>query len=339
MGKNITRKEFLRGAAIGAAGVGLLGVTGVDVLSKPAKAEPAAEATAAQGYKNASSWCLASQNVTWDEEHDIVIAGYGMAGTAAYIEAVEIDPNVDVVIYDKSDEANAGGQAIASGQCVIFVQKEDIETFRTYMRNLNAPQVIPEEDFNWLTNEFATDLEWIQGALEPVGYEVGYSGGGALRWGTLLVEFPLLEGADFVGATGHFRDKNGGVPFENGGCWNGFSKAAEYRGAKPLYEHQVVSLIQDSVTKRGGRRSGEEARRLHHLCEGPQGRSAGHRRLRGQPADVPGLQRRRPHLQRGLPLRHRRRHQDADGGRRPAVAHGQPHHVLRLLPRHQGARL
>ena len=250
MGKNITRKEFLRGAAIGAAGVGLLGVTGVDVLSKPAKAEPAAEATAAQGYKNASSWCLASQNVTWDEEHDIVIAGYGMAGTAAYIEAVEIDPNVDVVIYDKSDEANAGGQAIASGQCVIFVQKEDIETFRTYMRNLNAPQVIPEEDFNWLTNEFATDLEWIQGALEPVGYEVGYSGGGALRWGTLLVEFPLLEGADFVGATGHFRDKNGGVPFENGGCWNGFSKAAEYRGAKPLYEHQVVSLIQDSVTKR-----------------------------------------------------------------------------------------
>lgn len=250
MGKNITRKEFLRGAAIGAAGVGLLGVTGVDVLSKPAKAEPAAEATAAQGYKNASSWCLASQNVTWDEEHDIVIAGYGMAGTAAYIEAVEIDPNVDVVIYDKSDEANAGGQTIASGQCVIFVQKEDIETFRTYMRNLNAPQVIPEEDFNWLTNEFATDLEWIQGALEPVGYEVGYSGGGALRWGTLLVEFPLLEGADFVGATGHFRDKNGGVPFENGGCWNGFSKAAEYRGAKPLYEHQVVSLIQDSVTKR-----------------------------------------------------------------------------------------
>ena len=41
------------------------------------------------------------------------------------------------------------------------------------------------------------------------------------RWGTLLVEFPKLEGADFVGATGHFRKKDGGVPFENGGCWNG----------------------------------------------------------------------------------------------------------------------
>ena len=242
MAKNLSRKEFLKGAAMSAAGVGLMasGLMNKQAVAEEAKPE----------YKDSSSWVRASQNVTWDEEHDIVIAGYGMAGTAAYIEAVEIDPNVDVVIYDKSDEANAGGQAIASGQCVIFVEPDDLETWRTYMRAMNEPHVIPEEDFNWLTNEFATDLEWIQAALEPVGYEVGYSGGGALRWGTLLVEFPDLPGADFIGATGHFRDKNGGLAFENGGCWNGFAKAAEYRGAKPQYEHQVVCLVQDSVTRK-----------------------------------------------------------------------------------------
>ena len=242
MAKNLSRKEFLKGAAMSAAGVGLMasGLMNKQAVAEEAKPE----------YKDSSSWVKTSQNVTWDEEHDIVIAGYGMAGTAAYIEADEIDPNVDVVIYDKSDEANAGGQAIASGQCVIFVQPDDLETWRTYMRAMNEPHVIPEEDFNWLTNEFATDLEWIQAALEPVGYEVGYSGGGALRWGTLLVEFPDLPGADFVGATGHFRDKNGGLAFENGGCWNGFAKAAEYRGAKPQYEHQVVCLVQDAVTRK-----------------------------------------------------------------------------------------
>lgn len=240
MGKQISRRSFLKGAAAGTLGIAATTLGAPVIAEEQEKVE----------YKNSSSWVLDSQNVTWDETHDIVIAGYGMAGTAAYIEAVEIDPNVDVVIYDKSDEENAGGQAIASGQCVIFPQADDIETFRTYMRALNAPQVIPEEDFLWLTNEFATDLEWIQAALEPVGYEVGYSGGGALRWGTLLVEFPLLEGADFVGATGHFRDKNGGVPFENGGCWNGFAKAAEYRGAKPNYSHQVVGLVQNSASKR-----------------------------------------------------------------------------------------
>ena len=185
MAKNISRKDFLKGAAMSAAGVGLFASGLMNAAAEEEKPE----------YKNSSNWVLASQNVKWDEEHDIVIAGYGMAGTAAYIEAVEIDPNVDVVIYDKSDEENAGGQAIASGQCVIFVQKDDIETFRTYMRNLNKPQVIPEEDFNWLTNEFATDLEWIQGALEPVGYEVGYSGGGAVTSARRTAAFRLKTAA------------------------------------------------------------------------------------------------------------------------------------------------
>ena len=237
---SVSRRNLVKGAALGAAALGA-----ATLASGPGAAH------AAEGeYKDASTWVKSSQNVTWDEEHDIVIVGYGMAGTTAYVEAVEIDPNVDVVIYDKSDEQNAGGQAVVSGQCVIFPQPEDIETFRTYMRAMNKPNDVPEEDFMWLTNEFSTDIEWIQAALEPAGYEVGYSGGGALRYGTLLVEFPDLEGADFVGATGHFRAKDGGVPFENGGCWNGMSKAAEVRGAKPNYEHTVTCLVQDSITKR-----------------------------------------------------------------------------------------
>lgn len=239
---DVTRRDLVKGAALGAAGAA--------VMAAPLAASADEAAAPAGEYKNSSSWVVATQNVTWDEEHDIVIVGYGMAGTTAYVEAVEIDPNVDVVIYDKSDPEHAGGQAVASGQCVIFPQPEDIETFRTYMRAMNEPNPVPEEDFDWLTNEFATDLEWIQGALEPAGYEVGYSGGGAVRYGTLLVEFPDLEGADFVGATGHFRAKDGGVPFENGGCWNGMSKAAEVRGAQPNYEHRVICLVQDSMTKR-----------------------------------------------------------------------------------------
>ncbi len=70
---------------------------GAGVLNAKAEEEKPA-------HKNSSKWVLDSQNVKWDEEHDIVICGYGMAGTAAYIEAYEIDHNVDAVIYDKSDE-------------------------------------------------------------------------------------------------------------------------------------------------------------------------------------------------------------------------------------------
>ena len=102
MAKNISRKEFLKATAMSAAGIGLLGA---GVLNAKAEEEKPV-------HKNSSKWVLDSQNVKWDEEHDIVICGYGMAGTAAYIEAYEIDHNVDAVIYDKSDEENAGGQAI-----------------------------------------------------------------------------------------------------------------------------------------------------------------------------------------------------------------------------------
>lgn len=244
MSKDISRRAFLKGAAASAAGAAGLGILGPAAALAAEKPENEVE------YKKPSSWVIPSQNVTWDEEHDIVIAGYGMAGTTAYIEAVEIDPNVDVVVYDKAPYEFRGGQAIASGQCVIFPQEQDIETFRTYMRNMNEPNPVPEEDLLWLTNEFATDLEWIQGALEPAGYEVGYSGGGPLRYGTLLVEFPAIEGSNFIGATGHFRSKTGSGVFENGGCWNGMSKAAEVRGCKPNYGHAVSALVQDAVTRR-----------------------------------------------------------------------------------------
>ena len=136
---NVTRRSLVKGAALGAASLGVAAGAG------------AALADEAAGYKDPSSWVKATQNVEWDEEHDIVVVGYGMAGTTAYVEAVEIDPDVDIVIYDSSDEENAGGQAVASGQCVIFPEPNDIETFRTYMHAMNEPNPVPEEDFEWLT--------------------------------------------------------------------------------------------------------------------------------------------------------------------------------------------
>lgn len=181
----------------------------------------------------------------------------------------------------------------ASGQCVIFPEPNGIETFRTYMRAMDEPNPVPEEDFEWLTAQFSGGIGWIQGALEPAGYEAGYSGGGALRHGALLVEFPDLVGAGFAGATGHFRRKDGGVPFENGGCWNGMA-AAEVRGAKPNCSHRVVCLVQDAVTRRvdgvgvqtpGGPAIYVKADKGVLLCTGGhEGGAQMHRDLNGGPA-------------------------------------------------------
>ena len=74
---NVTRRDLVKDAALGAAAVGIF------AGASTALADEATE------VKNSSSWVKATQNVTWDEEHDIVICGYGMAGTTAYVEAIE----------------------------------------------------------------------------------------------------------------------------------------------------------------------------------------------------------------------------------------------------------
>ncbi|MEG2859687.1 MAG: FAD-binding protein [Clostridia bacterium] len=194
----------------------------------------------------ASSWVRSAQKVeTWDREVDFVIVGFGMAGTAAAVEAHEVAPDAKIAIFEKSPSTAAGGNAIGSGQCILFPDPKDIGTFQTYMKNLNYPQVLSEENFQWLTNEMADQLTWIEAVCESANYEVGYSGGGPLRWGSMVIEFEDIPGSNFRGATGHLRKKDGGVVFENGGCWNAFAAACEVRGIAPEYETPVIALIQD----------------------------------------------------------------------------------------------
>ena len=92
MAKNISRKEFLKATAMSAAGIGLLGA---GVLNAKAEEEKPV-------HKNSSKWVLDSQNVKWDEEHDIVICGYGMAGTAAFIWGFAKDHKHGAGVFSKT---------------------------------------------------------------------------------------------------------------------------------------------------------------------------------------------------------------------------------------------
>lgn len=56
MAKNISRKDFLKGAAMSAAGVGLFASGLMNAAAEEEKPE----------YKNSSNWVLASQNVKWE---------------------------------------------------------------------------------------------------------------------------------------------------------------------------------------------------------------------------------------------------------------------------------
>ncbi len=226
MFENTTRRSFVKGAA-GAAALG----------------------AAASSFTAIAPIALADEeDPEFDRECDFLIVGYGLAGAVAACEANDIDPDAKILIIEKLDEAQAGGNSIASGQTIIIPSTADIDTFKTYVAACFEPNPIPDEYLDWMCTEFATQVDWIQGTVSPVGYEVGYVNGGPVSWGKLVTEFPDLPGSNFIGCSGHVRAE--GEVFEYGGVWRGFAKAAESReNVEVNYECAFTNVIIDADGK------------------------------------------------------------------------------------------
>lgn len=217
-----SRRDMIKGAALGAA------ATGFAAIAPVALAE--------------------GEDPQFDRVCDFLVVGFGLAGAAAALEANDIDPDAKILVIEKMDEAQAGGNSIASGQTVIVPSPDDIETFKTYVAACFEPNPIPEEYLDWMCNEFATQVDWIQGTVSPVGYEIGYVSGGPLSWGKLVTEFPDLAGSNFIGCSGHVRQAGG--TFENGGVWRGFALAAQARDNVEIdYECALTNVIVDADGK------------------------------------------------------------------------------------------
>ncbi len=182
----------------------------------------------------------------WDRTVDLCVVGYGLAGASAAIEAIDADPKAQILILEKMPKELAGGNSRASGQTILIPDVKDIEKFKTYLRSCNEPNPIPEDWLDFMAKEMCSQLPWVQSVVEPVGYEVGYVGGGALRW-VKVTEFAELPGSDFNATSAHIRAKGKG--FEPAGVWNGFEKAVAARKVEVLYQSPVVALVQDPATK------------------------------------------------------------------------------------------
>ena len=143
-----SRRDMIKGAALGAA------ATGFAAIAPVALAE--------------------GEDPQFDRVCDFLVVGFGLAGAAAALEANDIDPDAKILVIEKMDEAQAGGNSIASGQTVIVPSPDDLDTFKTYVAACFEPNPIPEEYLDWMCNEFASQVDWIQGTVSPVGYEIGY---------------------------------------------------------------------------------------------------------------------------------------------------------------------
>lgn len=167
----------------------------------------------------------------WDEEFDIVIVGFGIASCSAAIEALDTDPNTKVLILEKADMANAGGNSRASGQGLVV--PKDKEAMKRYQRNLFASNPVPEDLLEFWAEELMHLHPWIEARAKEAKQQ--YS-----------VTAPIYEFAD-LGAKEAVLASATILP-RPGGLWTAFKKNIDKRPVTIWYESPAKDLVQDPET-------------------------------------------------------------------------------------------
>jgi hypothetical protein len=227
--KRISRREFVRGAAVGAAGVAAAGALAScatatpEVITKEVVVEREVPVTVEVEKqviveKEVVKTVEVEKEVEvkpwlpekWDYEADVVVVGFGAAGSAAAIEAH--DAGVEVILLEKMPEGLEGGDtAVCGGLAGNFSSDIAIAREKTF-GNVN-------EELLQKNIEACNELTSWQ---ESMGIE--------FTW--------------FVpGTVGYIADNGKGV------AWFAALKAqVNKRGIKVLYETPGKGLIQDPMT-------------------------------------------------------------------------------------------
>lgn len=169
MKKDLSRRDFLKGAAAGAASVATFGV--LSACSDTSNASTASDASAASNPAAASPTDAGS----WDAEYDVIVVGYGAAGSNAAVSAFE--NGAKVLLTDKAPEGSEGGNSAASGQFVMATDDADqlYQYLTTLMGKFNnwdneAIKTFCEGcagNFDWMTGPMGGDPEIICARERP----------------------------------------------------------------------------------------------------------------------------------------------------------------------------
>jgi len=160
----------------------------------------------------------------WDEEADVVVIGYGFAGTTVAITAH--DAGAKVLMLEKAPEEEKGGNSRISGNIVFW--PNDVEKAKTYFKALTGPYTdnISDEMIEVWATEMNANRVW----LEKLGMKAAVFP---------LVEFPEFPGSDCVQCL-----MNGEGPAGEARLFDRvIEPAMKARQIRALYETPAVSLV------------------------------------------------------------------------------------------------
>ena len=160
----------------------------------------------------------------WDEDVDVVVVGYGVAGCAAAIEAH--DSGAEVIVLEKMPAGREGGNTRITGGA--WPLSADWELLGTYLRNLCAHNPIPEATVRVWIDEIPHNTDWVT------------SLGGEVMTIPKGPEFPDVVGSAAFGGQQCIAPWMGDARL-----WQTLSAAVEERGVRVLRDTRAVDLVRD----------------------------------------------------------------------------------------------
>jgi succinate dehydrogenase/fumarate reductase flavoprotein subunit len=237
--KRISRREFVKGAAVGAAGIAAAGALAgctpevvketVEVPVEVIKEVPVEVVKEVE----VKPWLPKK----WDYEYDIVVIGGGGAGAATAIAATDL--GAKCLILEKAPEEWQGGNTSVAGGEVYSHQ--DVPSAIAYLTALNGAYVLDPEHVRHWAEKMADNGNWMRNELDCeglLGLEVTWR-----PW----EEFPELPGVLNSGCwiVGPKGDDSG----YGKQLWDLYHANIVKRNIEMWFESPAKHLIQDPITK------------------------------------------------------------------------------------------
>ena len=174
----------------------------------------------------------------WDGEADVIVAGSGLAGCAAAIEAYDRDPKADILLIEKMPEALRGGNSRVSGQSLLI--SRNVEALAEYQRKMSTANPIPEDMLVPWSEAMEALEPWIQARAAQAGAQYIHGTGFSER--DAVLEFPEFGAREAVHCTATI------LPIPSG-VYLAFRENIRQRPRIQIaYQSPIKDLVQDPDT-------------------------------------------------------------------------------------------